>query len=240
MILFALIIYATLIVSIMYGWRYFALIPVTAMFAIATPVLGFGIANFLGYTFNLGTLFYSGALTGLYMIYMLHGEHWALITKYITVFMMCVFLALGAAIQTISFTGGSNATYHVLFAYNLQVLAASFIAFYISWSALIMWVKYALKVHFCPSILSAFIGLSLVQILDSLIFYPLAFGGVYNFSEVIDIFVGGTMVKILFAAGAALFLPLVVDSVPSAVYHTKHPEDPVDAEYITHINEKNP
>lgn len=186
-----------------FGYKNFLVPFAASALMLLLHTIGFGYITELGFTTNVGTYMYGGVIFALYLTYIMHGKRWAEAVKYKTAWMLIAYTLVSLALQYSNIDLDSLKIYNHLFTYDLQVVAASFAAFYISCSFLIMWMDKMRTRGFCPSGWSAFLGMSLAQILDSFIFFPLAFAGTLDAATLLTIAKGGLIIKIIMAAISA-------------------------------------
>lgn len=222
-----LLILGIVFATAMWGYKHFTTVTVTIMLMLLVHTLGFGLTTVWGFTTNVGTIMYSGVMFGLFLVYVLHGQKWAQEVKHKTALILIAYAAIASSISTLVLHNNAGDIYHHLYSYDLQVTVGSFLAFYISWSVLIKMVDW-LRANTSSMVLIAFMAMGVAQIIDSVIFFPIAFTGLYSVQEMLMIGYGGLVLKMIFVV-CSLPLIWVLDQYGVAsMYHDIDPAQSMD------------
>lgn len=182
------------------------------MFLVLIALTGSKLVTFLGFETNAGNIFYAGAFLATYFIVERHGKREGVKTIGTTVVAMVFFLTLlTLALSLKSVTGaapGDDQLAQAL-APTLRIAFASTVSYVMSQSANLL-IYLSLKKRYGHRYLwlRANIANAVAQVLDSFVFFTIAFAGVVAPANILEIMVVGFAIKVLFMACAAPLLYL--------------------------------
>ena len=151
---------------------------------------------------NIGTVLYATVVAGQMFILEKYGFNQARQVMNSIIYSITNIFMVGIGIYYMPIIAGNDVAYSInaVLDHSWRIIAASYLAFYIAQSLMLyLWYKYHSKGFWFRMILS----LVALQAVDSLLFFPTAFGFVSNLTTII---ISGFVVKIIIGL---LFLPII-------------------------------
>ncbi len=191
-IFFALFILAVITLS---SLRYYYLQAAAVFMMLSVTMLGQKFFEIYGLTSNYGNIFFSGVIYSIILAYYTYGEeeaaHIVKIMFFILFFFICcVSILLG--LPYISSSQNVQSAMQTLFQPQFRIIVASFCSFYFVQQILFLLmrkIKHAKIIFFIPLLCL------LIQAIDSSIFFPIAFYGVFSNIELLHTAFSGFIVK---------------------------------------------
>ena len=182
------------------------------IFLILISTVGGKIVEFFGYETNTGNIFYASIFLATYFLIERHGRHEgsrSLWTGVVGLVSFLILIKITLLLTGSEVTSQLNQALSAAFVPTTRIAAASILAFILSQS-LNIYIFVTLKEKFEGKYLwlRANVSNALSQILDSLIFFTLAFFGVASIASVLEIILVSLTIKIVYmmVASTAIYL----------------------------------
>jgi queuosine precursor transporter len=185
---------------------------VILIFLILISLTGSKVVEFFGHPTNTGNIFYASVFLATYFLIERYGKREGIHAIWVGTIGMVFFMVL--ARLSIMFTGSDstaqfNEALHLSLAPAFRIAVASVIAFLVSQTINVLMYNYLkANMEHIGLWLRANATNLLAQIVDSVIFFTIAFAGVVGEPDLVDVILTGLTIKVLFMAAAAPLLYL--------------------------------
>jgi len=196
------------------GWKLGKerLYSVIVVFLILIASTGGKIAIFFGHETNTGNIFYASVFLATYFIVERYGKREGLYSIWVGVLCLVFFSVLAqisAVLQGSDASNGFNAALSVVFAPLSRVALASLVAYVISQNVNVrIYLSLKSRLSATSLWLRANISNAAAQVVDSIVFFTIAFGGVVLPPHFLDIALTGFAIKVIYMMLASPLLYL--------------------------------
>jgi uncharacterized PurR-regulated membrane protein YhhQ (DUF165 family) len=196
-------------------WRPTSLITVGSINLVLITSLGAILVDVFGFTSNVGNVFYTTVIVATYLLYELYGEKVFFSTVYRFVLSVSIFLILAFTVPELLCPGSVESicvSARDLFGKSPRIYAASISAFIVSLTAFMFMFRVSVTL---PRLLQYLIVVTVVQSVDSIIFFTIAFSETH-FGELGSLIFSGMVQKML---AHVAFLPVIAVSFKMGLRH---------------------
>lgn len=150
-------------------------------------VLIFGIKN------NVGNIFYSGALIGIYVMLERHGvkpTYDVIHTSFLCMMLATIAAQIAILMPVIDGNELISECLKIVNTFQIRVITASFLAYYVTMFFFVMMRRKDALLGSSP-----YVHVTVAQFIDSIIFFPIAFGASWMLGEILLAILSGWVLK---------------------------------------------